>query len=145
MTDVSLIGLYSLYFLNCPNYGRSLMRSHEITFIDLSMVIEEKNFRGYLSAGEEPLPSLYFSLSIVFFILGLVWVQVIRTRKDDAFKIHYLMGALVFVKALALFFHSVSIFHFLHNTLLDVIPARFKFNFIFAGRLSHYRPKWGSK
>ncbi|XP_015793864.1 protein GPR107 isoform X2 [Tetranychus urticae] len=108
MTDVSLIGLYSLYFLNCPNYGRSLMRSHEITFIDLSMVIEEKNFRGYLSAGEEPLPSLYFSLSIVFFILGLVWVQVIRTRKDDAFKIHYLMGALVFVKALALFFHSVD-------------------------------------
>lgn len=103
-----MVGLYNLYFHNCPNFPRH-DREHGLTRVNFSMVIEEKNTYSFLSAGEIVLPQLYFTLSVVFSILGVIWLQVLRGRKGDTFKIHYLMCTLVFIKALALFFHSVSI------------------------------------
>ncbi len=100
-------GLYSLFFHNCPNYG-SHGGFRYLTPINLSMTVVEINLDNYLSAGEIPLPQLYFALSVIFFLIGVVWIHVIRNKKGDAFKIHYLMGALVFVKALSLLFHGVS-------------------------------------
>lgn len=100
-------GLYSLFFHNCPNYG-SHGGFRGSTAINLSMYLTEKNLGpNYLSAGEIPLPQLYFALSIIFFLIGIIWVNVIRNKSGDAFKIHYLMAALVFVKAFALLFHGV--------------------------------------
>lgn len=106
-----MVGLYSLYFHNCPNYNHH-SKLHDLTRVNFTMLIEEKNPDTYLSAGEIVLPQLYFILSLVFCILGVIWIQVLRGRRDDVFKIHYLMGTLVFIKAIALFFHSVSSIYF---------------------------------
>lgn len=39
------------------------------------VTISEINADGnYLSAGDMPLPSLYFSMSIIYFITGVLWV-----------------------------------------------------------------------
>lgn len=100
-------GLYSLFFHNCPNYN-SHGGFRYLTPVNLSMTVVEINLDNYLSAGEIPLPQLYFALSVIFFLIGIVWIHVIRNKKGDAFKIHYLMGALVFVKAFSLLFHGVS-------------------------------------
>jgi hypothetical protein len=102
-------GLYSVFFHSCPNYG---FVQSQFTHTNLSMHITERLFDNYLSAGEMPLPELYFALSVVFFIIGVIWVQVVKSKREEAFKIHYLMGTLVFVKALALFFHGID-FHFI--------------------------------
>lgn len=107
VVDPSHEGLYSVFFHSCPNYGYHTTFA-QLTRSNLSMHITERNFDNYLSAGEMPLPELFFALSVVFFILGVIWAQVVKSNRDEAFKIHYLMGTLVFVKSLALFFHGVS-------------------------------------
>ena len=74
----------------------------------MSIRIEERNLESYLSAGEMPLPTIYFVLSLLFCLLGIIWISLIR-KTEKVVRIHYLMAAFVMVKALALFFHSVSI------------------------------------
>lgn len=100
-------GLYGLYVHNCLNYPN---QNGQINFhsFDLDLKIVERNLDNYLSAGQMPLPQLYFSLAVIFFLLGTVWFYSLSSRNSDTFKIHYLMGVLVFVKALSLMFHSVS-------------------------------------
>ncbi|CAG2115574.1 unnamed protein product, partial [Medioppia subpectinata] len=74
--------------------------------------ISEDNLGNYLSAGEIPLPQLYFALSVIFFLLGVIWIHVIRNKQNDAFKLHYLMASLVFVKAFSLLFHGIN-YHYI--------------------------------
>ena len=105
VTQEELEGLYSLFFYSCKNYeafGYSWTRSN------LTLDITESNIHNFLSAGEMPLPEMYFALSIIFFLLGVFWISVVKTKSQDAFKIHYIMGLLVFVKALALLFHGIN-------------------------------------
>lgn len=59
-----------------------------------------------------PLPALYFMMSVLFFLSGLFWVFILRKSKHPLFKIHYLMGVLVFLKSLSLMFHAIN-FHFI--------------------------------
>ena len=122
------IGLYSMFFHSCPNYDMQ----HFPTRTSLSVDIVEKNLDNFLSAGEIPLPGnpisviffthslvfteLSFGLSLIFFMMGIVWIYVVKAKREEAFKIHYLMGLLVFVKALALLFHGVSSGEPLPNT-----------------------------
>lgn len=101
-------GLYNLYFHSCPNYGtRSVM-------VDFTIEIEEKNKSNYLSAGEMPLPALYFMMSILFFLSGCFWIFILVKSKHTVFKIHYLMAALVYLKSLSLLFHAVN-YHFIET------------------------------
>ncbi|XP_049300136.1 protein GPR107 [Anopheles funestus] len=100
-------GLYNLYFHSCPNYSPNSL--YELNF---NVDIEEKNSGNYLSAGEMPLPALYFMMSILFFLSGLFWVFILRKSKHPLFKIHYLMGVLVFLKSLSLMFHAIN-YHFI--------------------------------
>uniref|UniRef100_A0A182MWI8 GOST seven transmembrane domain-containing protein n=1 Tax=Anopheles culicifacies TaxID=139723 RepID=A0A182MWI8_9DIPT len=100
-------GLYNLYFHSCPNYSPSNL--YELNF---NVDIEEKNSGNYLSAGEMPLPALYFMMSVLFFLSGLFWVFILRKSKHPLFKIHYLMGVLVFLKSLSLMFHAIN-YHFI--------------------------------
>ncbi|XP_058064342.1 protein GPR107 [Anopheles bellator] len=100
-------GLYNLYFHSCPNYAPSTL--YELNF---DVDIEEKNSGNYLSAGEMPLPALYFMMSVLFFLSGLFWVFILRKSKHPLFKIHYLMGVLVFLKSLSLMFHAIN-YHFI--------------------------------
>lgn len=40
--------------------------------------IEEANKSNFLSAGEMPLPELYFMMSLIFFLSGLFWVFLLK-------------------------------------------------------------------
>jgi hypothetical protein len=102
-------GLYNLYFHACPNYDFDPRNNYYLNF---NVVIEENNNGNYLSATEMPLPVLYFMMSVLYFLSGLFWVYVLRRSKHPVFKIHYLMGVLVFLKSLSLMFHSIN-FHFI--------------------------------
>ncbi|KAL7040319.1 hypothetical protein ACKWTF_000356 [Chironomus riparius] len=102
-------GLYNLYFHACPNYDPDPRRTY---FLSFNVDIEENNNGNYLSATEMPLPILYFLMSVIYFLSGLLWIYVLRQSKHPVFKIHYLMGVLVFLKSLSLMFHSIN-FHFI--------------------------------
>lgn len=38
------------------------------------MITEVNANNNYLSAGDMPLPSLYFSMSIIYFVTGVLWM-----------------------------------------------------------------------
>lgn len=68
-------GLYNLYFHSCPNYYL------EKFYLNFDVVIEENNSGNFLSAGEMPLPALYFMMSVLFLLSGLFWVYILRSSK----------------------------------------------------------------
>lgn len=47
----------------------------------LKISIVENNGENYLSAGEMPLPNLYFLMSFIFLIAGCVWITVLRKKR----------------------------------------------------------------
>ncbi|XP_055714160.1 protein GPR107 isoform X1 [Phlebotomus papatasi] len=100
-------GLYNLYFHSCPNYIYPPKYS-----LNFNVDIEENNSGNYLSAGEMPLPALYFMMAVLFFLSGLFWIFILQKSKHPVFKIHYLMAVLVFLKSLSLFFHAIN-YHFI--------------------------------
>ncbi|KAL6055000.1 hypothetical protein STEG23_029182 [Scotinomys teguina] len=104
-------GLYSLYFHKCPT---SKSRPSEQVSFSLSIDITEKNPDSYLSAGEIPLPKLYISMALFFFLSGTIWIHILRKRRNDVFKIHWLMAALPFTKSLSLVFHAID-YHYISS------------------------------
>ncbi|XP_040860261.1 protein GPR107 isoform X1 [Ochotona curzoniae] len=104
-------GQYSLYFHKCP--GKELPAGGQFSF-SLDIEITEKNPDSYLSAGEIPLPKLYISMAFFFFLAGTVWVHILRKRRNDVFKIHWLMAALPFTKSLSLVFHAID-YHYISS------------------------------
>ena len=73
------------------------------------MEITEDNNGNFLSAGEMPVPALYFTFCVLFFIAAVSWLSVLRKSKETVYKLHYLMLVVVFVKSLACLFHGVSV------------------------------------
>ncbi|NXI45643.1 GP107 protein, partial [Galbula dea] len=102
-------GLYSLYFHKCV--GSEGLSSGQQSF-SLEIEITEKNPESYLSAGEIPLPKLYISMALFFFLSGAAWIHILRRRRNDVFKIHWLMAALPFTKSLSLVFHAID-YHYI--------------------------------
>lgn len=116
-------GFYYLTFHNCrgfkmprdyydhpTKYHRDF---HAATKFNLSMLIYETNYlENYLSAGLMPLPQMYFVLSVMFFLLGCIWVNFIARQKEVALKIHYLMTVLVFAKSCSLLFRAIN-YHYI--------------------------------
>lgn len=100
-------GLYNLDFHNCFN-GKSLSP------YSLHVEITEKNPDGYLSAGEIPLPRLYISMAVIFFAAAVVWTYTLLKYRYSVFKIHWLMAALAYTKAVSLLFHSIN-YHFINS------------------------------
>ncbi|GAB1286206.1 Protein GPR107 [Apodemus speciosus] len=103
-------GLYSLYFHKCPSNTRP---GEQVSF-SLNIAITEKNPDSYLSAGEIPLPKLYVSTALFFFLSGTLWIHILRKRRNDVFKIHWLMAALPFTKSLSLVFHAID-YHYISS------------------------------
>ncbi|NXY82020.1 GP107 protein, partial [Alcedo cyanopectus] len=97
-------GLYSLYFHKCVVTDGG---TRDQRLFSLDIEITEKNPESFLSAGEIPLPKLYVSMALFFCLSGAVWVHILRKRRNDVFKIHWLMAALPFTKSLSLVFHAV--------------------------------------
>ncbi|NXO13730.1 GP107 protein, partial [Oriolus oriolus] len=104
-------GLYSLYFYKC--IGKKGPANDQLLF-SLDVNITEKNPESYLSAGEIPLPKLYISMAIFFFLSGTVWIHILRKRRNDVFKIHWLMATLPFTKSLSLVFHAID-YHYISS------------------------------
>nr|KAG5705751.1 hypothetical protein BaRGS_027410 [Batillaria attramentaria] len=101
-------GLYNLYFHNCLHYQTASPSSSSV--VSLMLEIVEDNNGNYLTAGEMPVPALYFTFSILFFITGVAWLSVLRRSKEDVYKIHYLMLVVIFIKSLACLFHGVNMY-----------------------------------
>ncbi|NWX23993.1 GP107 protein, partial [Aegotheles bennettii] len=104
-------GLYSLYFHKCVG---SEGPANDQQLFSLDVKITEKNPESYLSAGEIPLPKLYISMAMFFFLSGTVWIHILRKRRSDVFKIHWLMAALPFTKSLSLVFHAID-YHYISS------------------------------
>ncbi|XP_062937829.1 protein GPR107 isoform X1 [Cynocephalus volans] len=104
-------GLYSLYFHKCL---RKELRPGDKYSFSLDIDITEKNPDSYLSAGEIPLPKLYISMAFFFFVSGTIWIHILRKRRNDVFKIHWLMAALPFTKSLSLVFHAID-YHYISS------------------------------
>ncbi|NXW62222.1 GP107 protein, partial [Eurystomus gularis] len=104
-------GLYSLYFHKCVGSDGP---ANDQRLFSLDIEIMEKNPESYLSAGEIPLPKLYVSMAMFFFLSGTVWIHVLRKRRNDVFKIHWLMAALPFTKSLSLVFHAID-YHYISS------------------------------
>jgi hypothetical protein len=75
--------LYSIR--SCCSMVNRLMKETCFSFmyicIFLQLAIEEKNRENYLSAGEMPLPALYFMMSLLFFLSGCFWVFILHKSK----------------------------------------------------------------
>ncbi|XP_070286547.1 protein GPR107 isoform X2 [Myotis yumanensis] len=104
-------GLYSLYLHKCT--GPKMQSNDKFSF-SLDIEITEKNPDSYLSAGEIPLPKLYISMAFFFFLSGTIWIHILRKRRNDVFKIHWLMAALPFTKSLSLVFHAID-YHYISS------------------------------
>uniref|UniRef100_A0A8C6YRL3 G protein-coupled receptor 107 n=1 Tax=Nothoprocta perdicaria TaxID=30464 RepID=A0A8C6YRL3_NOTPE len=104
-------GLYSLYFHKCVGNDA---QTNDKRLFSLDIEITEKNPESYLSAGEIPLPKLYISMALFFFLSGTVWIHILRKRRNDVFKIHWLMAALPFTKSLSLVFHAID-YHYISS------------------------------
>lgn len=102
-------GLYNLYFHNCPNYKYDTQVA-----LDFTVQISEINNGNFLSAGEMPLPALYFMMALLFFLSGCFWVYILKKSKHPVFKIHYLMAVLVYLKSMSLLFHGIN-YHFIQT------------------------------
>uniref|UniRef100_A0A8D8V6D1 Protein GPR107 n=1 Tax=Cacopsylla melanoneura TaxID=428564 RepID=A0A8D8V6D1_9HEMI len=105
-------GLYNLYLHNCENYRRAYWS--EGVKVNFTIHIREENVQNFLSAGEMPLPALYLTMSLLFCLSGSFWLLILQKSSHPVYKIHYLMAVLVYIKALALLFHSIN-FHFLQT------------------------------
>ncbi|XP_056442476.1 protein GPR108 [Gadus chalcogrammus] len=102
-------GLYNLNFHYC------LKKVPGVDYpYSLSVAVREVNPGGYLSAAEIPLPRLYICMAGVFFTAALIWVYTLMKHRYSVFKIHWLMAALAFTKAVSLVFHSIN-FHFINT------------------------------
>uniref|UniRef100_L7M2K9 Putative g protein-coupled seven transmembrane receptor n=1 Tax=Rhipicephalus pulchellus TaxID=72859 RepID=L7M2K9_RHIPC len=101
-------GLYSLYFHNCLVGSLGSLNNSA----NISVSISERNDGSFLSAGEIPLPQVYFLMAVVFFAVGCYWIYLLRQRRQEAYKIHFLMGLLVFVKSCSLLLHGIN-YHFI--------------------------------
>ncbi|MCJ8748259.1 hypothetical protein PDJAM_G00162900 [Pangasius djambal] len=101
-------GLYSLNFHYCSN-----TRPGAVSPYSLSVEIREKNPDGFLSASEIPLPRLYISMAALFLTAAIIWTSTLLKHKYSVFKIHWLMAALTYTKAVSLVFHSIN-YHFIN-------------------------------
>lgn len=112
-------GFYHFVFHNCRGRGaRVMVESDKVyafqrTRFNLSMFLWETNYpENYLSAGVMALPQMYFILSVMFSLVGTVWVNFISRQRENALKIHHLMTVLVFAKASSLLFHGIN-YHYI--------------------------------
>eukprot|EP01006_Ploeotia_vitrea_P014756 TRINITY_DN4035_c0_g1_i1.p1 TRINITY_DN4035_c0_g1~~TRINITY_DN4035_c0_g1_i1.p1 ORF type:complete len:506 (+),score=41.05 TRINITY_DN4035_c0_g1_i1:43-1560(+) len=116
-------GFLALFFFNC-NPGTTFSFSVEV--VEYNMWDGET--KDYLSVGKTHLPLMMFCFFICHFLLLWVWIYCILTNKQHTHKIHLLMGVLVFLKALSLFFETVQlhvIAKYGHHTWAADVPYYF--------------------
>ncbi|PAV73005.1 hypothetical protein WR25_13429 isoform A [Diploscapter pachys] len=77
--------------------------------VDASIFMLETNADSFLSAGDIPKPRVYLYLSMAFLVAAIIWsYKLCISPRSSRFRVHYVMTALVFLKATSLFFHGVN-------------------------------------
>lgn len=109
ITNQSQAGIYEFNFQDCID--NKDLKGEANTNIDMTFQSIEKNRHSYLSAGEIPLPEAYFFMFILFAGASFIWFSVVLNNKERAFRLHYLMGALVMVKSFSLLAHAMDYFY----------------------------------
>lgn len=102
------MGLYSLIFARCAPTGNHL------TSFKLDAVFYNPG-PNYLSAGDKPLPWLYFSFFVAFVGCLIGWLYIISQQSRNTFAIHHLMSALLVLKCATLLiegvrYHNISMY-----------------------------------
>ncbi len=100
-------GLYSLIYARCYPAGR-----HYTSFkLDATFYNPGPD---YLSAGDAPLPDMYFIFFGIFSAALIAWVWVLRRgpASGTVHRVHYMMLILLVLKCLSLFFEGVR-YHYI--------------------------------
>lgn len=103
--DIKDGGRFFLYFANCEPY----------TPVSFAIRVEQYNLVGpngrkdYLSVGETELNVVYWVMAGLFALLTAAWLLLLLrpANKQQVFKIHWLMAALVFFKTLTLMTQAI--------------------------------------
>jgi hypothetical protein len=101
--SISQPSLYGLFFYHCEKILH-LPISFEISIEEYNIISGSKH---YLSVGEIPMILIYLCLALLFGGLGILWAVTLWRQRENTFRIHYLMGVLVVLKTLSLFFEGV--------------------------------------
>jgi len=104
--DTMLEGLYSVIFIRCTSSGK------------VSFKLESTMYNAgpnYLSAGDGPLPKVYFIFSLIFAFMMFLWVKHLRKHSADLHHVHHMMSVLLLLKILSLFFRAVDL-HYMKVT-----------------------------
>lgn len=105
--DDSVSGLYSLVFARCLPVTSTTRVSFKL---EASFYNPSPLGPNYLSAGDAPLPLMYFMFFLAFAVATVVWSVVVFKccgYKGTVHKIHYLMVLLLVLKCFTLFFESI--------------------------------------
>lgn len=86
---------YALIFGNCQPEFQVSMDVH----MEMYNIINNGE-KDFLSAGQTPLPKLYFLFFIVYATFFVTWISTCIKQKQSVDKIHWIMGALLFFKAM---------------------------------------------
>lgn len=121
-------GLYFLIYQVCPIGEPKLFTKINSSFEVNLELLNYDNFGSisYLTAGEMPLPRLFFCFSISYSLLLFLWIRYLRgesiVKQDRALsqkkpnvnvrQIHHLMTALLTLKTLSIFFEGVR-YHYI--------------------------------
>lgn len=57
------------------------MNDEEHYGFGMNLILKERNQESYLSAGELPVPTLYLTWSIIYFLAALSWMYILRSSK----------------------------------------------------------------
>jgi hypothetical protein len=105
--DVSTAGLYTIYFVTCPNEDVTNLK---LSFkLHIEMFNVESGINNYLSTGQSALPTIYFLLFVTHLILCGVWGRVLKRNRPTVNKLHLLMTALLVIKTLTMLWQSLEV------------------------------------
>ncbi|KAL1568795.1 protein CANDIDATE G-PROTEIN COUPLED RECEPTOR 7-like [Salvia divinorum] len=90
---------YTLIFANCLPQLKVSMNVRSAMY---NLEGGRSNRRDYLSAGKTILPRVYFLLSLIYFIMAALWINVLYKKRSTVFGIHFFMLAVVLLKTLNL-------------------------------------------
>jgi hypothetical protein len=101
LESASRIVRYNLFFANCAGAG---------TLASFDLHYEQFNpGPNFLSAGDVKLPWVYFGMSGVYALMAACWLALLLSSATENVKsVHYLMGVLVVLKTLSLFFEGIK-------------------------------------
>lgn len=97
-------------------FTNALEKNCQVTSFHSALILRsQRRILTATSQQEKFLSPNYTSQRAFFFFLsGTIWIHILRKRRNDVFKIHWLMAALPFTKSLSLVFHAID-YHYISS------------------------------